>query len=77
MRARIVSRRAFLNDAALAAFIACLSGCTSTVTRYRKDGTPYTVEEEDELKTLAGVVLFLLLVGAAVASKRDDESSLH
>lgn len=77
MRSRIVSRRRFLNDVALAAFITCLSGCTSTVTRYREDGTPYTVEEEDELKTLAGVVLFLLFVGLVVASRQDDESSLH
>ncbi len=77
MRSRIISRRGFLNDVALAAFIACLSGCTSTVTRYREDGTPYTVEEEDELKTIAAIFLFLLVIGAIAASRRDDESSLH
>ena len=77
MRARIVSRRRFLNDAALAALAISLYGCTKSVTKYRPDGTPYTEEEEDWVGTLAAIVLLLLVVGAIAARNRDDESSLH
>jgi hypothetical protein len=77
MRSRIVSRRAFLNNAALAALAISLYGCETSVTKYRSDGTPYTVEEEDPVKTLAAVVLFFLIIAAIAASRRDDDSSLN
>lgn len=76
MKSRIVSRRGFLNEAALAALAISLYGCETSVTKYRPDGTPYTVQEEDPVKTLAAIVLLLLVVGAIAASRRDDESSL-
>ena len=79
MRSKIISRREFFNNIALVITAACVSGCTKTVTKYRADGTPYTVEEEDPLATLAAIVLALLVVGAIAASKRnkDDDSSFN
>ena len=82
MKERIISRRGFLNNAAIAALMAVagLSGCTKTVTKYRPDGTPYTEEEDDWVATLAAIVIFFIVVGAiAVARSRDDddESSMN
>jgi len=80
MKSRIVSRREFLNNSALVALAISLYGCKQSVTKYRSDGTPYTVEEEDPVKTLAAVVLFLLILGAIAASRRaqdDDKTSLN
>lgn len=76
MESRIVSRREFLNDAALVALAISLSGCTKSVTKYRPDGTPYTEEEDDWVGTLAAVVLFILVL-AIIASNKDDGSSQH
>lgn len=77
MKSKRVSRRAFLNDVTLVALAACLAGCTKTVTKYRADGTPYTVKEDDMVATLAGVVLLLLLLAAAAASKSSKSSMDH
>ena len=76
MRSRIVSRREFLNDAALVALAICLYGCTKSVTKYRPDGTPYTEKEEDWVGTVAAAFL-LILVLAIIGSNRNEESSLN
>ena len=76
MTERIISRRGFLNKAAIAALmaVASLSGCTKTVTKYRPDGTPYTEEEDDWVSTLAAIVIFFIVIGAiAVARNNDDD----
>ena len=74
MKSQIVTRRGFLSKAAVAILPAALCGCTSTETRYRPDGTPYTVEQEDDLKTLAAVVLIIILIALWAAAKRANES---
>lgn len=76
MKSRIVSRREFLSDTALAALAISLYGCTKSVTKYRPDGTPYTEKEDDWVGTLAAVVLFIVVL-AIIGSNRDDESSLN
>jgi len=75
MKMKSVSRREFLSDAALTALAACLPGCTKSVTRYRQDGTPYTVKEEDWVGTLAAVFLFILALGVIAASRQDDKKT--
>ena len=67
-------RRLFLFKSVLAAGLA---GCTKSVTKYRADGTPYTVEEDDWVATLAAVILALLAIGAiaVVAGSNSDDSS--
>jgi hypothetical protein len=77
MRLKSVSRRKFLSDATLMTLAACLAGCTKTVTKYRPDGTPYTVKENDPVASLAGVVLLLLLLAAAASSKSNKSSMNH
>lgn len=76
MKSRIVSRREFLSDTALAALAISLYGCTKSVTKYRADGTPYTEKEDDWVGTLAAVFLFIVVL-AIIGSNRDDESSLN
>lgn len=73
MRSRIVTRRGFLNDAALAALLACLSGCMKSVTKYHPDGTPYTEEVEDWV----AIALLFIVLGVLAASKRASDSSLN
>lgn len=75
MKAKHLSRRQFVEDVALLAFAAGLSGCTKAVTRYRSDGTPYTEDVDDPLATLAAVFLGLIFLGALAASNSDDDSS--
>ncbi|MBW7989268.1 MAG: hypothetical protein FVQ84_04525 [Planctomycetes bacterium] len=76
MKSRIVSRREFLTDTALAALAISLYGCTKSVTKYRADGTPYTEKEDDWVGTLAAVVLFFVVL-AALAASNSDSSSLN
>lgn len=71
MRSRIVSRRRFLNEAALVALMVCLSGCTKSVTKYHSDGTPYTEEVEDWV----AIALLFIVLGVLAASSRDSDSS--
>jgi hypothetical protein len=72
MKSRIISRREFLSNAALAALAISLYGCTKSVTKYRPDGTPYTVKEEDWVGTLAAVVLFFIVLGAMAVANSDS-----
>jgi len=75
MELHTLSRRILLRDGVLIAMGILLYGCTMTVTRYMPDGTPYTVEEEDWVQTLAAVFLLLLLLGVLAASAQDDDES--
>ena len=48
--------------------------CKSAETRYRDDGTPYTVQVDDPWKTIGVLVLIAILVGAAAQSKSENAS---
>ena len=77
MKSNIVSRRSFLNRTVCAALAICFSSCTKPVTRYRPDGTPYTEDVDDPVATLAGVVLFCIILGAFAASQNKDKDKNH
>src|SRR3989338_7754404 len=48
----------------IVAFSLLATGCTRTVTKYDKDGKPYSEQETDPVATLAAVILGSLILGA-------------
>ena len=81
MKREFISRRQFLNNIAMTAFALYVSGCEGykkTVTKYHEDGTPYTVEEDDPVATLAGIIILVIVIGLIAAyksSNEDDDTS--